>query len=473
MSKRVDLRLFPYLLVSDVALSLVALGLARLARLHWPYGTALVHPKAAALNPAVYLAVALLWAFFFIGLSVYDPQRMGRLQQELWSIGLAFSASTAALAGVLYMTFRQVPRLLIVYFFGFGLVFLVAHRITFRLFLRLRSGGKPDPQRVLIVGAGKVGEEVADSVANSRRRRSGEVVGFVDDDPSKQGELVAGRSVLGDLDEITELIEAHDIEQVVFALPLWAHRRLIESVVELQRLPVDVMVVPDLFALAFARTIADEFHGFPVINLRGSAISEYDRVVKRVFDILVAVPLLLLVSPLMLLIAMLVKLDSPGPVIFRQERVGENGLHFIMYKFRTMHTDAEKHLGELIKTNSNGEIVFKHRDDPRVTRLGRFLRRYSLDELPQFLNVIKGEMSMVGPRPELPLLVDQYAPWQRRRWTVPPGITGWWQISGRSDNPMHLHVEDDLYYIANYSLNLDVAILLKTVRAVFRGRGAF
>jgi len=275
------------------------------------------------------------------------------------------------------------------------------------------------------------------------------------------------------LDEITELIEAHDIEQVVFALPLWAHRRLIESVVELQRLPVDVMVVPDLFALAFARTIADEFHGFPVINLRGSAISEYDRVVKRVFDILVAVPLLLLVSPLMLLIAMLVKLDSPGPVIFRQERVGENGLHFIMYKFRTMHTDAEKHLGELIKTNSNGEIVFKHRDDPRVTRLGRFLRRYSLDELPQFLNVIKGEMSMVGPRPELPLLVDQYAPWQRRRWTVPPGITGWWQISGRSDNPMHLHVEDDLYYIANYSLNLDVAILLKTVRAVFRGRGAF
>jgi len=170
MSKRVDLRLFPYLLVSDVALSLVALGLARLARLHWPYGTALVHPKAAALNPAVYLAVALLWAFFFIGLSVYDPQRMGRLQQELWSIGLAFSASTAALAGVLYMTFRQVPRRLIVYFFGFGLVFLVAHRITFRLFLRLRSGGKPDPQRVLIVGAGKVGEEVADSVANSPGR---------------------------------------------------------------------------------------------------------------------------------------------------------------------------------------------------------------------------------------------------------------------------------------------------------------
>ncbi|MGQ9668503.1 MAG: sugar transferase, partial [Anaerolineae bacterium] len=151
----------------------------------------------------------------------------------------------------------------------------------------------------------------------------------------------------------------------------------------------------------------------------------------------------------------------------------ENGRPFLMYKFRTMVDGAEHQLSEVIQYTEDGKPIHKLPDDPRITRLGRFLRRSSLDELPQFFNVLKGEMSLVGPRPELPFIVEQYEPWQRRRLAVPPGITGWWQISGRADRPMHLHTEDDLYYIKNYSLWLDLHILIKTIGAVIRGRGAY
>ena len=166
-------------------------------------------------------------------------------------------------------------------------------------------------------------------------------------------------------------------------------------------------------------------------------------------------------------------MDSPGPALFRQERVGENCRHFTMLKFRTMVIDAEQHLDEILEETDDGLRFNKRPDDPRVTRLGRFLRRSSVDELPQLLNVVRGEMSLVGPRPELPLLVKQYESWQRQRFAVPPGMTGWWQVSDRSDHMMHLHTEDDLYYIRNYSLLLDVHILWRTIGTVLKGTGAF
>jgi lipopolysaccharide/colanic/teichoic acid biosynthesis glycosyltransferase len=175
----------------------------------------------------------------------------------------------------------------------------------------------------------------------------------------------------------------------------------------------------------------------------------------------------------MLVIALAIKRDSPGPVIYNSRRVGENGKLFWMHKFRSMVQDADKQLEMVARYGPNGEILHKSPDDPRITRVGRFLRKTSLDELPQLFNVLKGEMSLVGPRPELPELVENYEPWQRKRFAVPQGITGWWQINGRSDKPMHLHTEDDIYYIQNYSLFLDVYILLKTAWVVLRGDGAY
>ena len=173
-------------------------------------------------------------------------------------------------------------------------------------------------------------------------------------------------------------------------------------------------------------------------------------------------------------LALLVRLSSPGPVLYRSERVGEGGRLFAMLKFRTMVQGADRREEDLIQQTEGGQLVFNKRpDDPRVTRVGRLLRRYSLDELPQLCNVLAGDMSLVGPRPELPALVERYQPWQMKRFAVPQGLTGWWQISGRSNKAKHLHAEDDLYYIRNYSILLDVQIILRTPFAVLRGEGAF
>lgn len=227
-----------------------------------------------------------------------------------------------------------------------------------------------------------------------------------------------------------------------------------------------------LFSLhSVRRLLARGSHG-PDPRTR-SPLNGYQRTVKRLVDIVFGCILLVLVSPVLLVISLAIALNSRGPVFFRQIRVGENGRLFRIVKFRTMSLDAESRLHEVIRTTDDGQIIHKHNDDPRVTQIGRLLRRTSLDELPQLFNVVVGEMSLVGPRPELPMLVERYEPWQRERLTVPQGMTGWWQVNGRSDKPMHLNTQDDLYYVRNYSLLLDLLILLKTVWVVLRGKGAY
>jgi lipopolysaccharide/colanic/teichoic acid biosynthesis glycosyltransferase len=177
--------------------------------------------------------------------------------------------------------------------------------------------------------------------------------------------------------------------------------------------------------------------------------------------------------PLLGLVALAIRLNNPGPVLLRQKRAGENGRLFEMFKFRTMLQNADELRGLEAQTDEQGHLLHKHPGDPRVTSTGRFLRRMSLDELPQIFNVLKGEMSLVGPRPELPYLVEKYEPWQRKRFAVPQGMTGWWQVNGRGEKLMHLHTEEDLYYVQHYSLWLDLRILFKTVWVVVRGTGAF
>jgi lipopolysaccharide/colanic/teichoic acid biosynthesis glycosyltransferase len=185
--------------------------------------------------------------------------------------------------------------------------------------------------------------------------------------------------------------------------------------------------------------------------------------------------MIFLALPVMTLVALAIKLEDPkGPVFFLQTRIGENGRPFRIFKFRSMFVDADKMLDAVSTKDENGKIlVHKRADDPRITRIGKIIRKTSLDEVPQLFNVLRGDMSLVGPRPELPRLVNEYETWQRQRFTVPQGITGWWQINGRSDNPCHLSTDQDLYYIQNYSFLLDVQILMMTVPALLKGKGAF
>jgi exopolysaccharide biosynthesis polyprenyl glycosylphosphotransferase len=221
------------------------------------------------------------------------------------------------------------------------------------------------------------------------------------------------------------------------------------------------------------RASVEDFGGIPMLDLRAPALSEYQRMIKRAFDILVTLACLPFALILWGVIAIAIKLDTPGPVFYRARRVGENGGLFNMLKFRTMVIDADKLQHLVRKVDDQGNVLYKDQNDPRVTRVGKFLRRTSLDETPQLWNIFKGEMSLVGPRPEMPSLVEEYELWQRKRFAVPQGMTGWWQINGRSDKPMHLHTEEDLYYVQHYSIWLDIQILVKTVWVVLRGKGAY
>ena len=194
---------------------------------------------------------------------------------------------------------------------------------------------------------------------------------------------------------------------------------------------------------------------------------------KRVFDLLFGVLALIPAIPLMAVSALMVYLEDGTPVIFRQKRVGKDGKLFEIFKIRTMVKNAEQLQNQMERYDSAGNVVHKTKYDPRVTRIGRVLRRFSIDELPQLFNVLAGTMSLVGPRPELPYLTEKYEPWQRKRFEVLPGMTGWWQVNGRSDKPLHLHIEDDLYYIQNHSIWLDLEIILRTIWVVVIGKGAY
>ena len=194
---------------------------------------------------------------------------------------------------------------------------------------------------------------------------------------------------------------------------------------------------------------------------------------KRAFDLVFGLFTLILTLPLMTLSVLMVYFEDGSPVIFRQKRVGKNGQLFEIFKIRTMIKNAEQLQSQVEKRDTDGNLIYKTKDDPRITRVGRLLRRFSLDELPQLFNVLSGTMSLVGPRPELPYLTEMYEPWQQKRFDVLPGMTGWWQINGRSDKPLHLHIEDDLYYIQNYSIWLDFEIIVRTIWVVLIGKGAY
>lgn len=472
MLKRFSVNFAVFSMALDLGLTLLALYAAAwvrpsLGELGW--ARQLSSPPEALVPPPLYPAAGLIWLSVFLALSVYDPRRTYKAVDEFQNVSIATVFAILILAGFLYLSYRNLSRWLFVTFAALDLAFLLVWRVLARLAFRLLNGRAYRPRRVLIVGAGGVGQQVA-RIVREYAWTGLHLAGYLDDDPAKREN---GLPVLGGVDDVRRVVERERIDDVVVALPHRAYGRVDQLVMALHDLPVNVRVIPNYFSLALYRATVDDFGGIPMINLRDPALNEVQRLIKRVFDLVVGGILTLLTLPVMGLIAVAIKLDSPGPVIFRQKRVGENGRLFEMLKFRSMVAGAEEMQEQINEVDAEGHIIHKRKHDPRVTRVGRFIRRFSLDELPQFFNVLRGEMSLIGPRPELPWLVAQYEPWQHKRFAVPSGITGWWQVNGRSDRPMHLHTEDDLYYIKNYSLWLDLLILWKTVWVVLRGKGAY
>jgi exopolysaccharide biosynthesis polyprenyl glycosylphosphotransferase len=251
------------------------------------------------------------------------------------------------------------------------------------------------------------------------------------------------------------------------------HRKIVSIITQCERERVRARIVPDMFQMTLSHLDVEDLGGIPMIGVREISISRGAMLFKRAMDVVISLAVLFFLFPLFLLIGVAIKIDSPGPVLFRQIRVGKDGELFACFKFRSMRRDAEKQQELLRDQNEADGAFFKIRNDPRVTSFGRFLRRTSLDELPQFLNVLMGHMSVVGPRPAPPAEVQQYQAWHKRRLEVAPGISGLWQVSGRSELTFDEMVLLDLYYIENWSPVLDVQIMLRTLPKIILGEGAY
>jgi len=467
-------RLSVILFVSDMLIILFGLYLSAIMRSSISLGRGGALPQEHANFPLLlYMLATLSWGSALIAVNAYNPERVLRWYNEAVRVVIGATVGTFILAGILFLSFRDFSRLQFVYFYIISVMLMLGYRAALRIYYRLLGRKRPGGRyRVIIIGAGKTGQKVADMLL--RHSRWGyHLEGYLDDVEGRVGESYEDIKVLGTTAQLRPIIEEKEIEEVWVALPVQAYEYLKELVGELQTMAVRIKVIPDYLPLALIRTSPEVLDGIPIIGLREPVIQGMPRIIKRGFDLALALFLLILGLVFMALIGLLIRLDSPGAALFRQTRVGENGRLFEMWKFRTMSIDAEQRQEEVIVESADGDIIHKSPDDPRVTRIGKVLRKYSLDELPQLFNVISGDMSLVGPRPEMPWLVNRYDSWQRSRFSVPQGMTGWWQINGRSDKPMHLNTDDDLYYVYNYSIVLDIQILIRTPFVVLRGTGAF
>ena len=476
MFKRFSTNYMVLLFLIDMAIVQASLALGMRLRFLLPLGPNLlpvwVPEYVYVPTPMFHLAVGIIWAASLTLGFAYTPRKIIYWFEEMQRVLFSHTVAALSLAGLLYMVNLDLSRLTFVYFYLLALFGLVLYRLALRVWARVQRNHGIGATRVLIIGAGRLGDDI---ILQFKRQNWAEfeVVGFLDDAATTHQFGNESYPVLGKLDDAVAVSRQHQIDEIIFALPLHAHARLVNLVVRLQELPVRIHVVPDYFDLTFHAATIENIGGIPLIGLRDPAIDGFQRFGKRLMDLTLAGLGLLGLWPVMLIVAILIKLEDGGPIVYSGLRVGENGRLFFMHKFRSMVPNADKLQHVVSQKDEHGHLLFKHANDPRITRIGRFIRRTSIDELPQLFNVIKGEMSLVGPRPELPWLVEAYEPWQRKRFAVPQGITGWWQVNGRSDNPMHIHTDQDLYYIQHYSLWLDIQILWRTISVVLWGKGAF
>jgi len=334
----------------------------------------------------------------------------------------------------------------------------LARIVSFGLIGRAPAGSVP----VIVVGTGKLAQTVA---SHLRAHSSVKFVGFVDDSP-------LGRSdVLGELEDLPELCRRYDVARVVVCFSRTHPERTTEMLKALSG-KVGVSIVPRYYELITSRSHVEDLSGLPMIDIAPASLSAGSRFLKRTFDVVVSSVILVLLAPFFLIVAVLIKSTSPGPVFFRQDRTGRNEHPFSVLKFRTMYEDAERRKAEIQHLNEVDGPLFKVVEDPRVTRPGRFLRRTSLDELPQLINVWKGDMSLVGPRPFVVSEAAEIEGWARKRFEARPGMTGLWQVSGRNELS-HLELcRLDYLYVASWSFWWDMQILWQTPATIFKGRGA-
>jgi exopolysaccharide biosynthesis polyprenyl glycosylphosphotransferase len=444
------------LMLSDLLLVTAAWGTAYLVRFYF-----LWEPEPginrASFDEYVYVLAGIIpfVHILFRSRGLYRPQRTGSLLREA---GLVLGGISMAVIGILALdaAFRiSLSRVAISAFWILGCGYLIASRMLGRGALRgLRRRGY-NLRYLLIVGAGELAARVIETL-HAHPEAGLRILGAVSDDPARQGRSIEGVRVLGHYGAVKEILRRRNVDEVVIALPREDSPQLEKILADLDDELVTIRLIPDLLHVMTLRSSVEELEGLPLINVREGPLVGWSAIQKRVFDVVVASGVLFVLSPILLAAGLAVWASAGRPMFYRQERMGLDGRVFQMIKFRTMLPDAEKETGP----------VWTGKDDPRRTRVGALLRRTNVDELPQLWNVLRGDMSLVGPRPERPVFIDRFRreiPGYMLRHKVKSGLTGWAQVHGwRGDTSIHERVEHDIYYIQNWSLALDVRILVMT-----------
>lgn len=465
--------------LSDLLLMTLSFGTAAFAVLgrSEPF-TQFLSMKIKLQNFVLFFCLLYIWHLTFKTVGLYGSKRLSSRKAEAMDIVKATGMGTTALVVAAFLLrFQMVTPIFAAFFWAFSAISMVSTRAAIRSWLRhLRKGGK-NLRNMLIVGSN--GRAIRFARAIEGRPELGyRIIGFADR-PWKGAEELNkyGYSLVSDLETLPLFLRHNVVDEVVLALPIRSfHLDSSDLAALCEQQGIILRVLSDLFNLKTARSTAEEIEGATFITHYVGSRGSGAFLMKRILDFTLSLALMILAGPILLLTAILVKLTSPGPVFFVQERIGYNKRPFYIYKFRTMIMNAEKMLSGIEHLNEVTGPVFKIKNDPRITPIGKFLRRTSIDELPQLFNVLAGDMSLVGPRPlqtrDYDLFTKDCEDWQRCRFSVRPGLTCLWQVSGRSSMPFEKWMELDLQYVHKWSLLLDFEILARTIPAVLKGSGA-
>ncbi|RPH95105.1 sugar transferase [candidate division KSB1 bacterium] len=421
----------------------------------------------------VLIMMVILWWLLLDVQKAYSETQRVSLWHECKIVGRTILIGLLILFGFTYLVrIEMPPRSVVGLFVVVNGILLCLNRIFFR-YLReyLREEGALS-KTILVVGSGEKAQRFLTQVRDHAEWEVN-LIGFVDFDSSRVGTEMMGAKVLGTPPDLLKILHAHPIHEVVFAIPTRQLEECTDMLALCEQEGVNAIILSNFFSSLVAQVDAEILYDQPVLIYRTTRHKEWQLLIKRLFDIVFSATVLIMLSPLLAAIALLIKMQDGGPVFYSWKVVGQNKKKFTGYKFRTMVINADALKERLTAMNEMSGAVFKITNDPRITKIGRFLRKYSLDELPQFWSVLKGDMAIIGPRPPLDSELPRFESWQRRKLSVKPGLTCLWQISGRSTiTDFDEWVRLDLAYIDNWSLWLDFKILMKTVPAVLSGRGA-
>lgn len=484
-ARRVRVSLRAMRAFGDAVVLVLAFVAAYWLRYGLAFGRDIVAPESYLPISAFYPYIAAYTAITLVTFQLRGLYSLPRASTWLDHMRVAVGATLLSVAALTLgaLLFNPVlpSRLVFLYLALSTVVFFGVERFLYRRARMWLWSRGINIRRAVVVGSSVAGQRIMKDIVE-RPELGYKLAGYLSDSADGPGSHAwtvpikqrnGGIQRLGSVKDIARSLAQHNPQEVIVALPANQHAQILNILDNCRQYGVDFKLVPDLFEMRFNEVTIDALNGVPLIGVKDNALQGFNLFVKRVIDVVFGLIALLVAAIPMAIIALLIKATSPGPVLFKQVRVGKGGGKFVCYKFRSMYKDAEERKAALLHLNEVDGPIFKMKNDPRITPVGKVIRKLSLDELPQLFNILKGEMSWVGPRPPTPDEVKKYSAWHLKRLDVTPGLTGLWQVSGRSDLSFDEMVKLDLYYAENWTLTVDILIMLRTIPVILKHEGAY